>query len=108
MSGCSEAALEAMKEKRGELVDLVKYQDMLVKSGPGIIERNKENEDILKHNIKTYTALKKSLSQNKKNPGYKDAMKELNDKIIGFKTSLKRTEKDTKYISKYAEKKKNN
>ena len=104
MSGCSEAALKAMNEKRGELVDLVKYHDMLVSSAPGIIEKNKENEDILKHNIKTYTAVKKSLSQNKKNPGYKNDMKELNEMIENSKTDLKSTEKDTKRFINFAQK----
>ena len=104
MSGCSEAALKAMKDKRGELVDLVKYHDMLVSSAPGIIEKNKENEDILKHNIKTYTAVKKSLSQNKNNPGYKDDMKELNEMIENSKTDLKIIEKDTKRFNNLAQK----
>ena len=102
MSGCSEAALKAMKEKRGELVELVKHHDMIVRSAPGMIERNKENEVNLKHNIKVYTALKKSLSQNKKN--HKDDIKEVNDNIIGLKSELKTTEKDTKRFNKIANK----
>lgn len=102
MSGCSEAALKAMREKRGDLSKLVRYYKNSTSYHSNVQENNKKEEVALKENLRMYENYKKNtlpLYKETGNPDYKVRVGEINNSILETKDKLKQVERSNKLIN---------
>ena len=101
MSGCSQAELKAMKEKREKAISLMRYYENSNSYHSNVQENNKKEEDALKENLKQYEKYKNDIMPIYKKmgkPDYKVKMGELNNSILEMKDKLKQVERSNKLI----------
>jgi hypothetical protein len=111
MSGCSEATLKAMREKRKKVIKLMKYYENNIYTDPDLLENNKKEEVALKENLKQYEKYKKDIMPIYKEqgfPDYKAKMGELNNSILEIKDRIKGVERRNKLINKLTKSNKKN
>lgn len=111
MSGCSEAALKTMKDKRNELNHLIEYYKNSTSYHSEQQKGNNQEEVALKENLRMYENYKnKTLPLYKKTgkPDYKARVGELNNSILEIKDKLKQVERSNKLINKLTKSNKKN